>query len=48
MHEWLSAELFEEALAADEKEMECMHRLRRRKAKVSGLKLHQAATQGMA
>jgi hypothetical protein len=33
IQEWLSDELFEEALAADEKEMECMFRLRLRKAK---------------
>jgi hypothetical protein len=37
MQEWLSDDLFEEALAADEKEMECMHRLRLRKATVSEL-----------
>jgi hypothetical protein len=37
MQEWLSDEMFEEALAADEKELECMYRLRLRKAKPSEL-----------
>ncbi len=33
IQEWPSDEMFEEAQTADEKEMECMHRLRLRDAK---------------